>query len=253
MRWLFRIVFAFQLLTRIPLRMKTEAQAEDYAFSVYFFPVAALAVGGITALVYALCSMAGLYAIGGIAAVLLPVLITGALHIDGLADTCDALFSVRSKERMLEIMRDPRLGVMGACALVFDILIRAALIAELSSVLTTYSAAMIILVLPVMGKVSLITGGSLHPYARKDGMGKNHIDQMHAFHMLVAALVGGALLEVFFNEAWMFLVVIPLAVGAFAGWRMSKKLGGLTGDTLGALNELGEILFLLGVLVWSGL
>jgi adenosylcobinamide-GDP ribazoletransferase len=253
MRWLFRVIFAFQLLTRIPLRVKIDAQAEDYAFSVYFFPVVGLAVGAIAALFYALCSMAGLYGLGFFAAVFLPVLITGALHVDGLADTCDALFSVRSRERMLEIMSDPRLGVMGVCALVFDLLIRAALFIELSFVLTPYSMAMIITVLPVMGKVSLITGGSLHSYARKDGMGKNHIDQMHASHMFVAAVLAGAMLEVLFKEAWIILAVVPLAVGAFAAWRMARKLGGLTGDTLGALNELGEIFFLFGVLIWSKL
>ncbi|MFZ5974293.1 MAG: adenosylcobinamide-GDP ribazoletransferase [Bacillota bacterium] len=253
MRWLYRIIFAFQLLTRIPLPVKMDVQAEDYAYSIYFFPVVGAVVGAVAALFYALCTMAGLYVVGYFAAVFIPVLITGALHVDGLADTCDALFSVRSRERMLEIMSDPRLGVMGVCALVLDFLMRAALLIELSLVLTPYSMAMIIAVLPVMGKVSLITGGALHPYARKDGMGKNHIDQMHAFHMLVAAVLGGAVLEVLFNEAWIFLVVVPLSVGAFAAWRMARKLGGLTGDTLGALNELGEIFFLLGVLIWSKL
>ena len=215
MRWLYRIILAFQLLTRVPLRIKFEAEPEDYAASVYFFPVAGLAVGAVTALFYALSDLAGVYVLGYVLAVLIPVIITGALHLDGLADTCDAIFSVRDRERMLEIMRDPRLGVMGVCALVFDLIVRTALFIELSFILTPHSLTMIILVLPVMGKISLIAGGALHTYARDEGMGKHHINVMHEFHMLAAALLGGVLLEVLFNEAWTILVAVPLTVGVF--------------------------------------
>lgn len=251
MRWFYRIILAFQLLTRIPLRFKHAYEPEDYAASVYFFPVAGLTVGAVTALFYAICDIAGLYVIGYVLAAFIPVLLTGALHLDGMADTCDALFSVRGRERMLEIMHDPRLGVMGVCALVTDLIVRIALIIELSLILTPYSMEMVILILPVMGKISLIAGGALHTYARSEGMGKHHIDQMHQFHMLIAVAVGCVMVELLFNAAWMALVAVPLIVGVIAAWRFSRKLGGLTGDTLGALNELGEVFFLLAVLVWS--
>lgn len=252
-RWINRVLLAFTLLTRFPLRLIGDPQPEDYGGSVYFFPLAAAVVGAFTALVYALCWSAMLYVIAVAAAVLVPVLVTGALHIDGLADTCDGLFSGKDRSRMLEIMRDPRLGAMGTAALAADLLLRAALVAELSAVLTPYGMTAIVGLTPVMGKLALVTGGSLHPYARDEGTGKHWIDRMHAAHMFLAALIGGALLEVLFNEAWIFLAVVPLATGAFAAWRLSRKLGGLTGDTLGALNELGELFFLLGVLVWAKL
>jgi len=249
-RWITRVLLAFALLTRIPLRLKTEFDNEDFGYSVYFFPLAAAAVGALTALAYALCWSAGLYVLAIIAAVIMPVLITGALHLDGFADTCDALFSGRDRERMLEIMRDPRLGTMGTAAVVIELLLRAALFAELSSLLTPYGMIAVTGVMPLMGKLSLVTGGALHSYARAGGTGKHWIDRMNSTHMLVVALAGAALLEILFNEAWMSLAVVPIVVGAFTSWRLSRKLGGITGDTLGALNELGEIFFLAGVLVW---
>lgn len=251
MRLLYRISLAFSCLTRIPVGIKGEMRPEDQAFSVYFFPVVGLLVGALSALVYTLCNMAGVYVAAYLMAVLVPVLLTGALHLDGLADTCDALFSVRDRERMLEIMRDPRLGVMGVCGLVFDILLRVVLVAELSMHLTPYSMAMVLTLTPMMGKLSLITGGSLHKYAQNGGMGKHYIDMMHAFHLLAAAAVAAGLLELLFNAYFVPLTVVPMAVGAFASWRFSRRLGGLTGDTLGALNELGEIFFLIAVLVMS--
>jgi adenosylcobinamide-GDP ribazoletransferase len=252
-RFFYRVLLAFSMLTRIPLRLSAEPQHEDCGFAVYFFPLAAAAVGAVTALAYVLCWFAGLTLLAYAVAVLVPVLITGALHLDGLADTCDGIFSGKDRERMLLIMRDSRLGTMGAAALFFDLLLRVALLFELSAILTTYSMAVIVGVLPVMGKLSLVAGGALHPYARSEGTGKHWIDKMNATHMLMCALIGGALLQVFFNEGWIFLAVVPLAAGAFAAWRFSRRLGGLTGDTLGALNELGELLFLAGVLVWARL
>lgn len=250
-RWIYRALLAFTLLTRIPLRLKAELQTEDFGYSVYFFPLAAAAVGAIAAFAFALCWSAGLYVLAIIVAVLLPVAVTGALHLDGLADTCDGLFSGKDRDGVLEIMRDPRLGTMGTAALVADLLLRTALIAELTAVLTPYGVAATVGVLPVMGKLALVAGGSLHPYARKSGTGKHWIDEMHAMHMLIAALIGGALLELLFNVGWIFLAAVPLFAGAFAAWRISRRLGGLTGDALGALNELGEVAFLLCVLVWA--
>ncbi len=253
-RFFCRVLLAFSMLTRIPLRLSAEPQHEDCGFAVYFFPLAAAAVGAVTALAYVLCWFAGLTLLAYAVAVLVPVLVTGALHLDGLADTCDGIFSGKGRERMLEIMRDSRLGTMGAAALFFDLLLRVALLFELSAILTTYSMAVIVGVLPVMWQ-ALPSSRAARCTRRPErgSTGKHWIDQMNATHMFMSALIGGALLQVFFNEGWIFLAVVPLAAGAFAAWRFSRRLGGLTGDTLGALNELGELLFLAGVLVWARL
>ena len=178
------------------------------------------------------------------------VLVTGALHLDGLADTCDRIFKRKGRNACSKSCAIPGWARWGRALSTCCFASRSF---RAFAILTTYSMAVIVGVLPVMGKLSLVAGGALHPYARSEGTGKHWIDQMNATHMFMSALIGGALLQVFFNEGWIFLAVVPLAAGAFAAWRFSRRLGGLTGDTLGALNELGELLFLAGVLVWARL
>ena len=74
---------------------------------------------------------------------------------------------------------------------------------------------------------------------------------MKPAHMLIAVLLSSGMLRLLFNGAWSGLVVVPMVVGALAAWRIGQRLGGLTGDTLGTLNELGEGSFLFAVLLWS--
>lgn len=116
-----------RLMSRIPVPEKWADGVEfrQLARGVpWFVPIGAL-IGGLAALVALVVSQTGggMY-VGAVAYVLALVLLTGGFHLDGLADTCDGIFSARSRERMLEIMKDSRLGTFGGLALVFSILIK---------------------------------------------------------------------------------------------------------------------------------
>ncbi|HQJ31558.1 MAG TPA: adenosylcobinamide-GDP ribazoletransferase, partial [Syntrophales bacterium] len=113
------LLAAFQFLTTIPLPGGKGTGEGDIAGSLPFFPVVGLLIGMAAAagdFVFSLLFPPG---VAAVLTVLLLVLITGGLHLDGLADTADGIFSVRNRERMLEIMRDSRIGTMGVLAVVF--------------------------------------------------------------------------------------------------------------------------------------
>ncbi len=244
------IRLAFELLTRIPVNFSSDVKQKDIKNSIYWYFVPALVVGCFSAIAYLAFYNGNLLYLACLSAVIIPIFITGALHVDGLGDVCDAIFSSREKTQMLEIIKDPTMGVMGVLAIAINLLVRFVLLLELTRVISPYAVGALLLMTPISGKVSLITGGAMHGSAREDGLGKAYIDSMNSLHMVVVSFVVVALLCIIFNPVWSGLVLVPIITGIIASSSLAKKFSGLTGDTLGALNELGEIVFLLVVLLW---
>lgn len=244
------IRLAFELLTRIPINSSLEVKQKDIKRSIYWYFVPALVVGCFSAVAYLALYKADLLYLACLSAVLIPIFITGALHVDGLGDVCDAIFSSRDRTKMLEIMKDPTMGTMGVLAIAINLLVRFVLLLELTRVISPYAVGVLLLITPISGKVSLITGGAMHGAAREDGLGKAYIDSMNSWHMVVVSIVVATLLCVIFNPVWAGLVLVPIISGMIASSSLANKFSGLTGDALGALNELGEIVFLLVVLLW---
>lgn len=163
-------------------------------------------------------------------------LLTLGLHLDGAADTCDALFSWRSRERKLEIMKDSRIGAMGALGLILLLLVKIAAINQLGN-----QWWLGCLLAPLWGRWADIYGIFWFPAAREGGLGRTFHDQVRrldfALASLSALIISSALL--FPWGGLLLLTVLPL-IHATAR-RMVRSLGGLTGDTYGALSELGEV------------
>ena len=121
-------ILMIQFFTRIPINKELDIKREDFSKGIIYFPLVGLLVGCVNGLVYFMTSKV----LGGwiplIALLISNIFVTGALHLDGLADTCDGLFSARKKEKMLEIMRDSRIGTNGAIALFVSLLLKLSLI-----------------------------------------------------------------------------------------------------------------------------
>jgi adenosylcobinamide-GDP ribazoletransferase len=166
--------------------------------------------------------------------------VTWGLHLDGLADSADALFSFRSRERKLEIMKDSRIGTMGSLALISAVLLKVGALYSLGPLWWIGA-----LLAPMWGRWSDIYGIFFFPAAREGGMGRNFNEQVRkrdfVFATISALLIGGFLLP-----TWGALVGLVVLVVAhlMARW-MVGVLGGLTGDTYGAMSEIGEIVVLL--------
>lgn len=237
-------ITGFQFLTRIPVKTQTQWMPESFSHSVKFFPV----IGGIIGLIlsgflYGAESFWGgklpvhLMAIG---IILLEIIITGGLHCDGLMDTTDGIFSGKPRERMLEIMKDSRVGAFGAMSFCLLIFVKYSLIMDIDPTLLPLA----ILVMPIVGRTAVVAGITLYPYARAEGLGKAFYQSAHKTTLYVAGLCS-ALLLIPLGQLVMISGVVGIAFALIFAEYVSKRLGGLTGDVYGAIIELTEIVTLL--------
>ncbi|MBQ1868657.1 MAG: adenosylcobinamide-GDP ribazoletransferase, partial [Selenomonas sp.] len=208
--------------------------------AIIWLPLVGLVIGGINALAYMLGSvMAGPVA-GVFFAMGANLFLTGAFHLDGLADTCDGIYSSRKRERMLEIMKDSRLGTNGACALLLVFLARYHGLLLLPENLLP----LVIVLMPLSARACnpLLM---LASYARKEGLGNLFIGKITWGRALVSVGIGALLVFALTANLWLLAAYLLLAV-----WQrlfthyITGILGGMTGDTLGAGDELSEIIFL---------
>ena len=240
-----------RLMSRIPV---PEKWADGVAFrqlarGVPWFVLIGAIIGILAALVAVVVSQTG----GGIyiaaaAYVLALVLLTGGFHLDGLADTCDGIFSARTRERMLEIMKDSRLGTFGGLALVFSILIKVCTVFTLAH-LPLKEWFSLLVCAPIAGRAVLVLGMYGQRYAREgEGMGSLYIGQVGlrkaAFTLLAGAMAVGLLAGIHGLAAMLVTYVVSYALVHY----IRRRLGGQTGDTLGALAETAEMVFLLALL-----
>jgi adenosylcobinamide-GDP ribazoletransferase len=249
---------AFQLLTRLPIRVKLDYTPELFRRSVVFYPVVGLALGLLLALAGMGLARVIPAAPGAVLLTILWVALTGALHLDGLMDTADGVLSHRSRERMLEIMKDSRVGAMGVVAGVLALLMKASLLYTVFQ-LPAQVWWWLVLV-PLWSRLFMTWAIVGWPYARTEGgMGSLVGTAGRREAMLATLFAWGltALISVELSDTLAYTLMLGIAgLTAGAGWvlatTISRKLGGLTGDTYGALNELLEIILLLWiVLVWS--
>jgi cobalamin 5''-phosphate synthase/cobalamin synthase len=231
-----------QFLTRIPVPFRFEATNEDYGKGLIFAPLVGLLIG---ALLYGinLIFQPFLQLEARIAVIIASyVIITGGLHIDGLGDTFDGVFSNRPREKMLEIMRDSRIGTFGLLAIVMVLFLDFWLMRDAVNKGFIYA----ILMFPMAGRIGSIVSASISSYARKgEGLGKSFIEYCGAkeftmgviFYVIPSVLIGGTIGGV------ISAITIVTAVAAILYF--SNKLGGATGDVLGAVCELNQLFFLL--------
>ena len=230
---------AIQFLTVIPFPKGFVGGEKELEKSVPFFPVIGLLIGIIIAAFdYLICFILPPLPASVITVIAL-ISISGGLHMDGLADTADGFFSARPRERVLEIMRDSRTGVMGVVAVVFLVILKISLLMSLSPALRFG----IILLMPLAGRCSLVIMMRILPYVRYQGglatafgMERSWVNVLWASAFLVVAG--------WITVKWLGLLVSIsslLAAVLFLGYCF-RKIGGYTGDTLGAVCEITEII-----------
>ncbi len=237
-------ITGFQFLTRIPIVSQSEWSMESFGRSVKFFPIIGAIIGLLLfAFVYTVQKFGGspmpvhTMAIG---VIILEIFITGGLHCDGLMDTVDGIFSGRPREKMLEIMKDSRVGAFGAMAFCLLIVVKYSLIMDIESALLPLA----VLVMPIVGRIAVVIGITFYPYARASGLGKVFYECSHRQTLYVAGITA-LLLLVPLGKTALISAAIGIAVAAIFCQYVSKKLGGLTGDVYGAIVELTEIAALL--------
>ena len=245
-----QLLLMLQFFSRLPLPWQLTVTEEDFHQGILFLPLVGLLLGAVNALAYWLGAMLGGRELAALAAIVSNLWLTGAFHLDGLADTCDGIYSSRKRERMLEIMKDSRVGTNGACAIVLDFLLRWVGL----SLLTETMAPLVLLLMPVAAR-------SCNPllmqsvYARREGLGNLFIGKVSWPRTLASVLIGGGIVYGITGH-WLVLAGFALVVLFQFLFRqyITGILGGMTGDTLGAGDECSELLLLIlsGIASWHG-
>jgi adenosylcobinamide-GDP ribazoletransferase len=235
---------AVQFLTRVPVRLRREP---DMATAVPWFPVVGAlvgaAVGGTAAGLWHVTSPL----VAATVAVLVGVLVTGAFHEDGLADVADAFAGGWTVERRLEILKDPRHGSYGVAALSGSILVRAVALAAIAGPAAILWSA---IAAHVLGRGAAVAAMGVVPVARPEGLGADVARSLPAARSVVgviaaAILAAGALVARFGfggDVAWPTVAALAATVGATAlvALLAHRKIGGLTGDVLGTVEQVTE-------------
>jgi len=245
-QWL-QFRFALQFLTRLPVGRTGVASARQWAGTLLWYPLVGLIIGLVLSLL--LLSM-GLYLSASVppfmaAAIVLAVWVglTGALHLDGLADCADAWVGGQGdSQRTLEIMKDPRAGPMAVVAIVLVLLLKLAAL----TVLIESGQWRVLWIAPVFARAALLAAFLFMPYISKQGLGSaiaENLPQNSA--RLVLAI--SAILPVLVLPGGVWIPCVISAAVVFYGWRMAflSRLGGFTGDCAGVLVELLETVLLI--------
>ena len=234
-------LIALTFLTRLPLPApKVEVSSEEFSKSYRYYPLVGLVIGlFLWLLAKGLTPYFPPLVLGALLLVA-ELVLTGGLHLDGFMDSMDGLLSARSPERILEIMKDSRIGAHACMALVGLLLLKFALLASLSP-----SQFPLLLVMPMLSRWVFQIGVIGFPYARPQGLGQGIHETTHWIPFL---LTGGVVLGIsVLLTGFAGLITFGVCVITVTLWstKISSLLGGLTGDLYGAIIELSEVVCLI--------
>ena len=236
------------MLSRIPIPVKFYDGIKDCRKSAIFFPWVGLLLGVLIAIAaYGLANILPVWTTA-VFVTLLMAGVSGAFHLDGVGDCADGFLSSRPPEKMREIMKDSRVGAMGVLALIFIIVLKISLIAELAPIINKEVLAVLILLAVLHGRCALCFHMKFINHLDDKGLGHSFWND-GIFCFLQAILI--SLLSLIFFE-WQFCLILT-AVQLFASflWALycRSKIKGGCGDTLGAACEIGEAVSLLTSLI----
>ena len=239
-----RLRQALGFLTVFPVRLAESPQPGDMGRAAAWFPWIGLLIGALVWLAkYSLDKLFSALVSAGLCVALWAIL-TGGLHLDGLADCCDGLLNASTPERRLEIMRDSRLGSFGAIGLILFLILKTAALASLPA----FPQGLAVLLSAVVGRW-LILWAARQPLARPGGLGADFALGLEKRTIILAAILPAVLtLILTFLSGWRTLIAVALAhLAAWGIFRAARaRLGGVTGDVYGLTVEISELVILLG-------
>jgi adenosylcobinamide-GDP ribazoletransferase len=227
---------ALAFLTVIPIPDSLKSRRENGMFDGY--PAAGLIIGVLLSLAAAGSAWLFPPVVAAVLVVGISALLTGAIHLDGLADCADAFYGRRDRETVLRILKDPRVGTMGGAAIGLSLLLRTA--AFLS--LPTGTLVFALPIVAMFSRSAVLAALRVLPYVRSSSgiiSGRTAAGPGQVVLASAALLVCAGLLP---------MPTVAALIACIIFWRISwKKIGGCTGDVLGATIEIGEIVFLLAL------
>lgn len=238
------LILGLQFLTRLPVNINVDYDRKNLTKATFYFPFIGMLIGAIAAIIYYVFSFIN-NDMAALCTVLSLVVTTGGLHMDGLSDTADGFFSSRPKEKILDIMKDSRVGAFGVIAIVMDLLFKYVVIKSMDK-----NMAMVYIILSSGISRSMVAMFfSFGKSPRKGGMGDMLINKDSKKYFIVSAIIF-ILIGAFIAKYNFLVVILTVIIFSLLFMRYSYKIiGGVTGDVFGANAELCEILALIGFVV----
>jgi adenosylcobinamide-GDP ribazoletransferase len=236
-----RLFSALAFLTVIPIPESLKSRREGGMFAAY--PAAGLLIGAVLALAYYAATLIFPTAVAAVVLIAASLLLTGAIHLDGLADCADAFYGKRPRSATLRILKDPRIGTMGGAAIGLSLLARYAAFSSLPSLFILAGLP----VISMFSRTAVLLAMRALPYMRTGG------GILSARPTLSPALVVLAALASIASAVLLPIPILAAALVLVVFWRVSwNKIGGCTGDVLGASIEIAEITALVTLVAVTG-
>lgn len=240
-----RFLIALQFLTVVPIKIKSEIAEEDFGRSLLYFPVVGILIGLVLSGVALLLGFLP-NPVVGVLILIISIVITGGIHLDGFADTCDGFYGPRPKEKILEIMQDSRVGTMGVVGVVCLLLLKFTLIVSVPQ----DALWKLLIMMTVFARWSHILACYTSNYARDEGKAKYFVEYAGKIELLVGTVFTVVLFLLLMRFMGLILLVLSLLSTLLFMNYVKRKIGGMTGDTIGAVNEIAEVAVLLFGLVY---
>lgn len=236
-----RFLLALQFLTRIPVRL-AKVEDADFPASMTWFPAVGAVIGMVLALAFYLLHVLALPGEAIAAMVLVvSVVITGGLHLDGLSDCADGFYAGRSKEDVLRIMDDSHIGAMGTIVICCALLARYGLLVGLLETVSAADMAATLIVSTTVSRWAMVFSSVVLAPAKEHGLGHRFVVGLRRPHWIIATIMACVFSIVLMEMNGLILLVTGLILTLVTAIFVKRRIGGLTGDTLGATCEIAEV------------
>ncbi len=241
-----KFLVALSFFTRIPVKIKNVTN-EEFFEAMQLMPLVGVLIGAVLWLV----AWSGYFIqnpqLSSFLILVVYLLLTGGLHLDGVADTGDAVFSARDKKRMFEIMKDSRLGTYGAVCL-FMVLLGYYVSGQWF--VTDYT--LVLILVPVIGRFCAVFLGTFSQACPEGGgLGKGFVQFAQNWIPVLYGIVILSVTWIFFDKVILVAEVFSVLFTIFLIWYYKKTLGGITGDQIGLTIELTQLFFMMAVIITS--
>ena len=239
-------ILMLQFLTTIPLPFKVNFDQKSFSRGIILAPVIGLIMGGLLTLLFYAARLLGSNILTALLITGLHTWLSGGLHLDGLADSADGLLSRRDREKTLAIMKDSLIGTFGTLALIFCIVAKIILI---SSIPRDHIFPLI-LIMPILPRFNIVFAAGISNYAGRDQGPAGHvISSTGAKEILISFIITLGLSIYFLKWSFFIFTAAQTVFLLLLTASVKKRLGGITGDILGAVVELSEVFYLLTAII----
>jgi len=243
---------ALQFLTRICVKKNLQITDRDIVDSALYFPIVGMFIGGLQVLVFFGSNRVFSPLMTALFLLLISIILTGAFHIEGLGDMADGFLGGKDKEDILRIMKDSHTGTMGVVAITSLLLAKFVFLCEMLQKLDTSLIAGVLFLAPGLSRWGIVIAAGVSQYARSgSGLGRAFTEGVGKKIVFLSGFVPVFVTAVCLKVMGGFCIAITILSALMLSWLARRKINGVTGDILGSVNEITEVILLLSVIVFT--